>query len=279
MRQGEAYDVVVIDNDNIPRLVREGLLAEIKYDNVPNFKNISANFRDLAYDPGNKHSVPFNWGTTGLLFRSDLVQINSWADLWRMPAGSKIGFRDEPRDQLGAALKVLGYSINTEDAQELEIALEHLLKIRPHVFIVDSYADPVIPMLASGEIVALVGWAEDALEAREAHEAITYVLPEEGPMLWGDNFVIPANSPHKYSAEIFLNFLLRPEISAQIVNENYYANANEAALPFIDPEIRDDSVIYPPNEQLIKGEVYLPLSPDGAKVYREIWEHFKAAGQ
>jgi spermidine/putrescine transport system substrate-binding protein len=278
---GEVYDVVVIDNDFVPRLTEQGLLAEIDHRNVPNFKNISANFRDLAYDPENNHAVPFNWGTTGLVIRSDLLAkpVTRWADLWQLAEIGKIGMRDEPRDPLGVALKALGYPVNTEDPQKLEAAYQHLLKIQPRIVIVDSYAEDAIPLLESGEIVSLVGWAEDALAGQEVNQDINYILPEEGPMLWGDNFVIPANSPNKYTAEIFINFLLRPEISAQIVNENYYASANEAARDFIDPEIRDNPVIFPPNEDMVNGEIYMPLSPAAEKLYRETWAKVKQANQ
>jgi spermidine/putrescine transport system substrate-binding protein len=281
IQAGKVYDVVVLDNDYIPEFVRRDLLAEIDYRNVPNFKNISASFRDLAYDPGNKHSLPFNWGTTGLVIRSDLVEkpVTRWADLWQLADAHKIAMRDEPRDQLGAALKSLGYSINTEDPDELEKALEHLLEIRPQVVVVDPYAEAVIPLLVSGEVVAVIGWAEDALEGREEHESIVYVLPEEGPMLWGDNFVIPTNSPRKVTAEVFLNYLLRPQVAAQIVNENTYASANESASPYIDPEIRDDPVIFPSSEDLANAEIYLPLTAEGEALYQDTWQRFKAAVQ
>lgn len=279
LRAGKVYDVVIIDNDYIPGLVAEGLLAEIDYDNVPNFKNILPNFRDLAYDPQNKHTIPFNWGTTGLLVRSDLVQqpISHWADLWDLPAADKIGMRGEMRDLLGPSLKALGYSANSVNPRELEAALAHLLKIRQKIVIVDSYAEALVPLLIQGEIVVGVGWADDALQAQEANPAIDYVLPEEGALVWGDNFVIPANSPNKYTAEVFLNFLLQPEISAQIVNENYFANANQAAHPFIDPEIRDNPVIFPSNEALANTEIYFPLSPEEEKLYTEIWQRFMNA--
>jgi spermidine/putrescine transport system substrate-binding protein len=279
IRDGEAYDVVVVDNDYIPQLVADGLLAEIDYQNVPNFKNISANFRDLAYDPGNKHTIPFNWGTTGMLVRSDLVEapVTRWADLWQLQLAGKIGMRAEMRDLVGPALKALGYSANSENPQELGAALDHLLEIRQQIVIVDSYAEAAVPLLTSGEVVAMVGWADDALQAREANQAITYVLPEEGAMVWGDNFVIPANSPHKYTAEVFLNFLLRPEISAQIVDENYYATANEAAHAFIDPKILNDPVIFPSNDVLKTAEIYLPLSPQAEEFYQQIFERFMAS--
>ncbi len=276
IRAGEVYDVVVFDNDFIPQLVAEGLLAEIDYSNVTNFKNISANFRNLAYDPDNVHSIPFNWGTSGLVVRSDLVEepITHWRDLWDPRYAGRIAMRMEYREGLAVPLKALGYSINSEDPDELEAALEYLLELKQPPVFVGETAEEALPLLLSGDVIILVGWAEDVLLSREENEAITYVLPAEGAMLWGDNFTIPANSPNKYTAELFLDFLLRPEISAQIVNENYYAIANKAAIPFIEPEILNDSVIFPPNESLTNSEVYLPLSLEIEKLYVETWTRF-----
>ena len=285
VRAGEAYDVVVFDNSLIPILVTEGLLAKINYHNVPNFKYISPNFRDLAYDPGNKYSVPFNWGTTGLVVRSDLVArpVARWADLWdRRYAGQVALWRGSPREVMGLTLKSLGYSVNSEDHGELEKALARLTELKQRAVFaedLDPEQDSTAGFLAKGDVVLAMGWAGDALLGRELNQAIDYVLPLEGALLWGDNFVIPANSPNKYTAELFLNFLLKPEINARITNENYYATPNEAAYDFIEPEILNDLVVFPPNEAMKNAEIIMPLSPEGNKLHTEIWERFLTIGQ
>ncbi len=280
MHNGEIYDLVVMENQYIPNLIAGGLLAEIDYRNVHNFKNISANFRNLNYDPDNKHSVPYNWGSTGILVRSDLVSqpISHWADLWDPRYAGQVAMWELPRYTLGVSLKSLGYSVNTENPDELEIALQHLLELKPNaawLYEEDTSADIVV----SGAAVLAVGWAYDVWAAQEQDENVIYVLPQEGPILWGDNFIIPANSPRKYTAEVFLNFLLRPEISARIINENYYPMANDAATPLVDPEILNDPVVYPTNDDLRNAEILLPLSAKGEKLYAEIWERFMAAGE
>jgi spermidine/putrescine transport system substrate-binding protein len=280
IRNGEVYDLVVMENQYVPALIAEGLLAEIDYRHVPNFKNISANFRDLNYDPENKHSVPYSWGTTGLLVRSDLVSqpISHWSDLWDSRYAGQVALWELPRYTLGIALKSLGYSVNTENPAELEITLQHLLELKPNaawLYEEETSADIVV----SGEAVMAAGWAYDVWQAQEQDENVIYVLPWEGAILWGDNFVIPANSPRKYTAEVFLNFLLRPEISGRIINENYYPMANEAATPFVDPEILNDPVVYPTNKDLQNAEILLPLSAEGEKLYAKIWERFMAAGE
>jgi spermidine/putrescine transport system substrate-binding protein len=280
IRTGEVYDVVVLENQFIPSLLAEGLLAEIDYRNVPNFKNISASFRDLAYDPGNEHSIPYSWGTTGLVVRNDLLEepVTSWADMWDPRYAGRVAGWAIPRYTLGAALKTLGYSINSEDPGELEAALERLLELRGKAIWLDDEMSSA-PLLVSGEAVMALGWAYDVWTGQEENQAIGYVLPEEGTILWGDNFVIPANSPNKVTAELFLDFILRPEISAQIVNGNYYPMANEAANSHVDAEILNDTVVFPSNQDLENAEILLPLSSEGEELYAEIWKRFMAAGQ
>lgn len=278
IRAGQQYDVVVLENEYVPSLVDEGLLARIDYRNVPNFNHISASFRDLAYDPGNKHSIPYSWGTTGLVVRTDLVEepVTRWLDMWDPRYTGKVVGWLIPRYTLGAALQSLGYSINSEDTGELEDALQHLIDLKPNAVWLTTEETSAYH-LASDEAVMALGWAYDAQIGQEEHEAIDYILPEDGTILWGDNFVIPANSPRKYEAELFLNFVLRPEITGRIVNVNYYPMASEAAVPYIDPEILNDPVIYPRNEDLRNAEILLPLTQEGERLYALIWERFVAA--
>lgn len=273
------YDVAVIEHDYIPSLVADGLLAQINYRHVLNFKNISPNFRDLTFDPNNKHLIPYTWGSTGLIVRSDLAKkpVTQWADLWDKQYAGRIAVRPEPSELITIALKSLGYPVNTEDPAALEAALQHLLELKPSLTFVEAESEGALTGLLSGELVILVGWPGDALAAQSQNPAVTYVLPEEGTFLWSDGFVISANSPYKDTAELFLDFLLRPEINAQIVNEYNYATANEAAYPFINPDIRNNPIVFPPIEDIEKGEWYLPLSPDGQKLYEQVWQRFMSA--
>lgn len=275
-----AADVAVLENDFVEALAKQGLLAEIDFGRVPNFKNISPNFRDLATDPGNRHSVPYHYGTTGLLVRTDLVgnSVTRWAELWDPRFAGKLAMREQPREVLAFTLLSLGHSLNSEDPQELEAALKRLQKLRKSLVFVEVEAEKAVPRLLSGEVVVLQGWAEDYSVAVEKNRSVRYVLPEEGTALWGDSYVIPAKSPRKATAELFLDFLLQPEISAQIVNEKRYANANEAAFPLVKPEIRDDPVIYPPLEQLRNAHFYRTLSAEGERLYADVWRRFLASG-
>lgn len=276
LRAGKVCDVVVIENQFIPTLVAEGRLAEIDYRNVPNFKNVAADFRDLVFDPGNRHTVPYHFGTTGLLVRTDLVDrpVTSWADLWDAEYAGRIALRPQMRELIGFTLLSLGYSFNSEDPEQLAAAEARLRALKPVIHLAEVESASAVPSLLNGEIVILVGWAEDVRLARQTSNAVTYVLPAEGLTIWGDSYVIPTNSRRKATAELFLDFLLRPQISAQIVNEKYYATANEAAYPLIRPELLNDPVIFPPREDIKAADFYLPLSPAGQKRYDEIWERF-----
>jgi len=283
LKGGQRYDVVVMESRFIPMLANDRLLASIDRRNIPNYKNISASFRNLLYDPGNKYSIPYNWGTTGLVVRSDLLPqvATRWADLWDPRYAGKVGiWRGQPREVIALTLKSLGHSANSESPMELEAALQQLLKLKPQaIFLEDVDPATSAPALADGRLVMAMGYASDVLLGREQSKAITYALPQEGALLWGDTFVIPAGSPNQHAAELFLNFLLRPEISAQIANENHYATANEAARALIERDILNDPVIFPTNESMKNAELILPLSAKGQKLYDDIWARFMAAGQ
>lgn len=278
IRAGKRFDVATMENNQLSSLVKDDLIARLDYRNIANFKNISPNFRDLVFDPGNEHSAPYNWGTTGLLVRSDRVQepITRWADLWNPRYSGKILARPLANELIGIALKAQGYSRNSLDPAQLQAAQERLLALKPALSFVEVEAEKAVAKLISGEATIMIGWMGDGVYASGKHPAIRYILPEEGALLWGDSFVISAASPNRYTAEVFLNFLLRPEISAQIVNEYFYATANEAAMPFIQPEIRDNPVIFPARQDFEKGEWYAPVSDEMQKQQGDIWNRFLA---
>jgi len=279
LANNQVYDVAVIENPFIPALTADNKLARIDFRHLPNFKNISANFRDLAADPGNQFTVPYHYGTTGLLVRTDLIDrpVTSWGDLWQPHSAGRVAVRAQPRELLALTLLSLGYSLNSEDPKEIEAATERLLQLKKAAVLVEVDTPKAVADLLSGKVVMLLGWPMDYQFAHAANPKVAYVLPREGTALWSDNYVIPASSSRKYTAEVFINFLLRPEISARIVNEKKYPNANEAALPLIDPEIRHDPVTSPTPETLRAAHFYLPLSPRGTGLYQRAWDRFLAA--
>jgi spermidine/putrescine transport system substrate-binding protein len=278
IRSGQAFDVALIENQLLPVLIKEHHLAQINLANVPNFKNISANFRDLAIDPGNRYSVPASYGTTGLVVRTDLVGngLKRWADLWRPQYSGKIGLRAQPREIIGMTLTSLGYPFASEDPRHLAAVQKRLLELKPAVVMLDIGADDAVRRLLRGEIAILHGYAEDYQMAHGKNPAVSYVLPQEGMSLWGESYTIPASGRHRRNGELFINFLLRPEITAQIINEKKYAQPNDPAIQMISQEIRNDPVIFPGDRELRNGSIIQPLSPEGKKLYADIWTRFMA---
>jgi spermidine/putrescine-binding protein len=155
------------------------------------------------------------------------------------------------------------------------MALEKMLALRQTSFLVSNMNSSIVPVLGEGTAVIGYGWAYDALIIEDA--PIAYTIPAEGSILWSDHFVIPATSINKRAAELFLDFLLRPDISGKIINESYYPMANDAAIPFIAAEVLNNPIIYPPAEVLENSEIILSLSPAGIKLYEELWQQFMDA--
>jgi spermidine/putrescine transport system substrate-binding protein len=281
IQAGNVYDLVLLNPEFIPQMVGENLLKPLDYRNIPNFKYVSANFRDLVFDPGNQFSVPFHWGTTGILVRTDLVNrpVTSWNDLWDPAFAGKAGLWAIPRSLIPIALKAQGYSANSEDLVELEMTGQYLSQLKTNAVILSGLETSIVPMLESGELMIGYGWAYDAALAQESNMPIEYIIPEEGTVLWMDNFIIPANAQNPLGAELFLNFILQPEIAAQIVNESYYPMAVDGAEPFILPEILQNPVIFPDDSQLQKAEITLPIRPDRMWIYDEIWADFMEGSQ
>ncbi len=276
---GEVFDVAVVENPFIPALVAANRLAEIDFDFVPNFKNISANFRDLAIDPGNRYTVPYHYGTTGLLVRTDLVgeEVTSWNDLWNPRFAGKVAVRLQQRELIGITLLSLGFELNSEKPEEVNAAIDRLIDLKKSVVWVDVDNVKAVAKLLSGEAVILLGWPLDYQVAHCANKAVSFVLPQEGTALWSDNYVIPASSNYAHTAAVFINFLLRPEISAQIVNEKNYPTANEAALPMVRPEVRKDPVIFPSAADLRQAHFFLPVPIGPESLYGKAWDRFIAA--
>jgi spermidine/putrescine transport system substrate-binding protein len=280
LKAGEVYDVVFTNNIFIGESMGNEMLAELNLDNIPNISELAVDFRALGFDPGNRYSIPYTWGTTGLLVRTDLFPhtVTTWNDLWAAEPG-RAGIWDDSRTLIGLALRSLGYSANTDDPAELEAALAHLLELKQRAVFLESF-DPwtSAPALDSGQVTIAFGWAFDALAGRDLNPAIEYVIPDDGTLLWLENMVVPANSPNQYTAEVFINFMLRPDIAGNYANQMYYAVSVEAADEFIDPAIRGDPAVYPTNEQLDNAELLMPLPADVSALYADVWQRFMAAG-
>ncbi len=278
IRNGDAVDVAVIGNDYVPGLIHEDLLAEIDYHNIPNFNNIAANFRDLALDPGNRHSVPWWWETTGILYRTDLglPRPTRWADLWRAEYQGHVALWDLPREGTMVALKALGFPANSEVPADLHRAREHLLALKPYAVVPPSDVPTIAPYLAQGDVWVSFAWPFDLTKAQALGLAVDYVLPQDGSLLWGENLVIPRTALNKTAAEGFINFLLRPTISAEISLALAGNIPNEAALDLLPEAFLADPVVFPTEGDVQGAEVVLPVGETTNAYILETWGSFMA---
>ena len=195
-------------------------------------------------------------------------------------AGKVAVWRGQSREVISLALKSLGFSANEESPAALAAVEAHLLQLRPHMLFVEDYdlVTAAAP-LADGIIVLAMGYSRDVIESRQRNTAIDYVLPEEGALLWGDNFVIPAASRHPREAADLINYLISGEVSARLIERNYYAAPNEAAIQLLDPALAHDPVLYPAQEIMQNTEIIMPLSPEGEQRYARVWEAFLNSGK
>ncbi len=283
------YDVIFPSDYMVAQMIDLGLLAELNLDHIPNFKYVMDDFKDPPFDPGNKHSVPYQWGTTGLAYHvptfGDEVP-DSWAYLFepdhlKKYADKGVNVLDDPRELIGAALKYLGYSVNDTNKEHLFQARDLILKAKPYwkTFNSSDYDDT---LLIPGEVVLSHAWSGDAFVAvwetydEDKDEAVWwYAIPKEGGVKWVDNMAIPASSKRKRTAEHFINFLLAPKSQAAITNYTYYASPSEAAKKYIKEEILNEPAIYPPKEVMEKLEWLEPVG-DAATLYDQIWTEIKS---
>jgi spermidine/putrescine transport system substrate-binding protein len=272
---GTSYDVAFPSDYMIERMINEGLLAEINKDNIPNMKNIGEEYLDLDFDPGNKYSVPYMWGTLGIIYNKTMVDdvVDSWDILWNEKYKGQILMLDSQRDSIGVSLKRLGYSMNTRDMNELEEAKNELIKQKPLVY---AYVgDDVKQLMVAEEAALAVVWAGDAVAMIRENENLEYVYPKEGTNIWFDNMVIPKNAKNKELAEEFINFLNRPDIAARNVEYIGYSTPNVEAQKLLPEEIRNSQVAYPSKEKLEDTEIFVDMK-DMLSIYDELWMEIKA---
>mgnify|MGYP001053594535 CR=1 FL=1 len=272
---GEQYDVIFPSDYIIERLINEGLLAELDYENIPNMSLIDEKYLDLDFDPDNTYSVPYMWGTVGILYNTTMVdtEIDSWYDLWDEHYSKKIFMMDSMRDSIGVALKMLGYSMNTRTDAEIQEAADILRQQKPLVLAYTG--DEVKDKMIAGEAALAVLYSGDAATCIEQNPDLAYVVPVEGSNIWFDNMCVLAGSQHKSEAEEFINFMCRTDIAE--MNRAYinYSSPQREVYEALDDEIKSDPVQYPADEIYQQCEVYLDLG-EYTQIYDQIWTEIVA---
>ena len=274
----QSFDVVFPSDYAIERMISEGLLAELNFDNIPNLQYIDENLMDPAYDPGNLYSVPYMWGTVGILYNTTLVTepVTSWASLFDPQYQKGVLMLDSPRDSMGLALKYLGYSMNTRNPLELNEAKDLLIKQKKDGIVKAYQVDEVKDKMAAGEAAMAVMWSGDAQYAIELNEDLQYVVPVEGSNIWVDGMVIPKAAKNKENAAAFINFLCRPDIAQMNCEEIWYSSPNTEAVALMGEEYTENPTLNPPAETVARCEVLLDIQ-DFIEVYNTFWLEIKSA--
>ncbi|ABK61032.1 spermidine/putrescine ABC transporter substrate-binding protein [Clostridium novyi A str. NCTC 538] len=272
---GTDYDVLVPSDYMITKMINENMLEKIDMNNIPNYKDIPSKFKNLAFDPKNQYSVPYMWGTVGIIYNTKLIKdnIDSWDALWNPKYKGQILMVDSQRDAIAVALKKLGYSMNTTNKAELEKAKQELIKQKPlvHAYVGDEVKD----LMTDEEGAIAVVWSGDAVTMMKNNKNLRYVIPKEGSNLWFDNMVIPKGSKHKKEAEMFINFMTRPDIALKNVRYIGYSTPNTKTLEMMTPEERNNKTAYPEDAKIKKCDVFVDLG-DFIKEYDRAWTEIKA---
>jgi spermidine/putrescine transport system substrate-binding protein len=271
------YDIVVPTGYMVEIMTAEGLLFELDHSKIPNLSLVEPQFLDLPFDPGNRFSVPKDYGTTGFGYRSDLVaeEMTSWEDFYRLASkySGRYTVLDSPPEVVGSALKMLGYSYNSVDPKEIAEATDEIVKLKPHVRKITSSMREI---MISGEVYVSLTWNGEigyvALDAPDAR----YVVPSEGTEVWTDNWAVVAGAPHPAAAHAFINWQLQPDIQAQDTKYHYYGGVVQGEEEFLPRSIAKDPAVYPPGDVMSKLEV-AQASPDWTRLRNEAWTKFKAA--
>lgn len=274
-----AYDVVCPSDYMIQRMIENDLLAEINYDHIPNLKYIGDNFMKMSrqFDPENKYSVPYLWGTVGILYNKKMVDepVDSWGILWDKKYEDSILMQDSVRDAFAVALKYLGYSLNSTDLDELEAAKNLLIEQKPLVqaYVIDQVRDKMI----GGEAALGVIYSGEALYCQQENPDLDYVIPKEGTNIWIDSWVIPKNAKNVENAEAFINFLCRPDIAKMNFDYITYSIPNTAGRDLIEDEsLRNSPIAFPDDSKLENCETFQFLGDDNDALYNRLWREIKS---
>lgn len=269
------YDICFPSDYIIEKMVASDMLHEINKENIPNLANIDERFMDLPFDPGNKYSVPYMWGTVGILYNTTLVSepVTSWSILWDEAYSKQILMYDSIRDTIGITLKMLGYSVNTRDEQHIKDAETALITQKP---IVQAYlGDSIKDKMILGEAALAVVYSGDAVYCIEENPDLAYVVPIEGSNVWFDNVIIPKTSKNYEAAELFINFLCDAEVAKANTEYIGYSTPNKAAFELLDSEAKEDETYSPPQDVVDRCEVFQDLG-DFIEIYNSTWNRVNA---
>ena len=280
---GSGYDVVVPSDYMIAQMIEEGLLAELNFDNIPNFSLISDRFKNLVYDPDNKYSVPYTWGTLGIIYNPNLIDenIDSWAALFDPKYAGMTAMIGNPRDAIATALMYLGYSINTTDEAQIREAYELISASKAAGVYQGFFMDEIYDKMEVGETALCTYYAGDYLSMYDNNPDLKYVIPKEGSNWFVDAMCVLKDAKNKTEAEEWINFICSTEASLRNMDFIWYASPNEKALEEYPAYYQEQTgeelpeeiyeVMAAPQEVLDQCEMYLNLPTATRTLYNDLW--------
>ena len=273
---GTAYDITIPSEYMIETMLEEDMLIPLNYDLLPHAKNLDERFLDLDFDKGNQYSIPYFWGTLGIVYdttRYEEEELQSWDNLWDPKFFNEILIYDGAREVMGIGLQSLGYSLNETDDTALELATVKLKRLMPNIRAIVS--DEIKLYLQKGEAGVGITFSGEAATALEENEDLAYTVPSEGSNIWFDNIVIPKTAKNVEGAHALIDFLLRPDIAARNAEYIGYATPNKGAYELLPEELLEDEAFYPTDETIAKLEVYKGLSKEKRVQYNDAFLEVK----
>ncbi len=274
-----AFDVCFPSEYIVERMLEKDLLAELNYDNIPNAKYLLDNLRNPSYDADNAHSMPYMWGTVGILYNTTMVDepVDSWGILWDEKYANNVFMLDSIRDSMGITLRYLGYSMNTRDILALEAAKDKLIEQKQAGIVKAYQVDETKDKMVMNEAALAVMWSGDAQYAIDLNPDLAYAIPKEGSNVWVDCMVIPKDAKNKENAEKFIDFLCRPDIAQKNCETIWYSSPNSGAIELMGEEYTSNSVMNPAAEDLANCEYFNDIDSSFLAVYNALWAEVRNA--
>ena len=270
------YDVVIPSDYMISRMIDEDMLEELNFDNIPNFQYIDDAYKGLEYDPEDRYSVAYTWGTVGIIYNTTMLDYvpDSWSVLWDENLSGQILMFNNSRDAIGIALKYLGYSQNTTDPEQITEAVDLLIQQKP---LVQAYVmDQIFDKLEGGEAAVGPYYAGDAITMIEENPDLAFVVPKEGTNLFVDAMCIPKGAQNKENAEAFINFMCDPENMAANIEYIAYSSPSSAARELLSDDLKNSEICYPDEALLANTDTFINLPQDTLDLYDSEWVRLMA---
>ena len=278
---GSSYDIIIPSDYMIARMIEEDMLLPLDLGNIPNFDSINPRYLDQSYDPGNRYSVPYTGGTVGLIYNTTMVDdadaIDSWGYLWDSVYDQSILMFSNAKDAFAVAFKLLGYPINAESKEQLDRATELLKQQKP---LLQAYVmDEIFDKMTGGEAALAPYYAGDAVTMMQDNPDLAFVVPKEGSNIFTDCLCVPKEARNKELAEMYINFMLEPEVGLANIDYIGYSTPNDRVYELLDDEAKNDLVRYPDQELLDNCEYFVNLTPELAAYMDEKWTELLSADE